>query len=233
MEGLPDDFVRVADVIPDALFEMRYATEHNFVGRPVNGYSAPECLLTKPAARALKKVQRRVAKMDYTLKIYDCFRPQRAVDDFVAWAGHPDDTTTKAEFYPTLDKTVLFPQGYIAEKSGHSRGSTLDLTLVPKGKGVSTTWVVGDNQVACTEPVGVRFPDTSIDMGTGFDCFNAKANTADPTITRAQARNRAVLVTAMKKAGFTNYPKEWWHYTLDNEPYPDTYFDTEISTGST
>lgn len=229
VEGLPDNFVRVADVIPDALFEMRYATEHNFVGHPINGYSSPECLLTRPAAQALKKVQRRVAAKGYTLKIYDCFRPQRAVDEFVDWARDPDDTTTKAEFYPTLDKTVLFPQGYIAEKSGHSRGSTLDLTLVPKGTGISPTWVVGDKQVACTEPAGARFPDTSIDMGTGFDCFNARANTADPTVTGTQAHNRAVLVKAMEGAGFANYPKEWWHFTLNGEPYPDTYFDTEIT----
>lgn len=231
LPGLPGDFVRVRDVLPDALFEMRYFGDHNFLGRPVMGYAAPECWLTRPAARALRHVQRRVARAGYNVKIYDCFRPQRAVDDFVAWSGDARDTTTQDEFYPTLRKTQLFPLGYIAAKSGHSRGSTVDLTLVPQGAGVSPTWTPGDSQVACTAPVGRRFPDTSIDMGTGFDCFDVRANTADPSIGGPQRANRRILLRAMRQAGFTNYPKEWWHYTLADEPYPDTYFDAELTEG--
>ena len=232
LAGVPDSFVRVRDILPSALFEIRYAGEHNFLGRPVTGYAAPECWLTRPAAEALTKVQRQVSRRGYTIKIYDCFRPQRAVDDFVEWSGDPADTTTKAEFYPTLRKTQLFPLGYIAAQSGHSRGSTLDLTLVPKGEGVSPRWTSGDPLVACTAPVGRRFPDTSIDMGTGFDCFNPQANTANPDITAEQRANRRLLLRAMRKAGFTNYPEEWWHYTLKDEPYPETYFDAEITRGS-
>ena len=231
VEGMPNNFVRVRDLIPDAEYEIRYAGEHNFVGRPITGYRAPECWLTRAAAEALVPVQRRVKRAGYTLKFYDCFRPQRAVDDFVSWSHRPDDTTTKAEFYPDLDKSVLFPEGYIAERSGHSRGSTFDVTLVPLGKGVSPKWRVGDPQVACTSSLPPRFPDTSIDMGTGFDCFDPLANTANPGITARQAANRALLVRQLRRAGFTNYDKEWWHFTLANEPYPDTYFDAPITHG--
>lgn len=231
LAGAPEDFVRVRDTIPQAVFEIRYFGDHNFLGRPVRGYAAPECWLTRPAARALARVQRQVSRKGNHLKIYDCFRPQRAVDDFVAWAADPADTTAKAEFYPSLRKTQLFPLGYIAEKSGHSRGSTVDLTLVPKGAGSSPEWERGDPLVACTAPVGRRFPDTSLDMGTGFDCFDKRANTANPEISAEQRANRRLLLRAMTRAGFTNYPEEWWHFTLDDEPYPDTYFDTEITRG--
>jgi D-alanyl-D-alanine dipeptidase len=220
--------VRLSDVAPDVLQEIRYYGEHNFLGRPVTGYDAPECWLTEPAAQALAKVQAEVASQGYTLKAYDCYRPQRAVDDFVAWAQDPDDDTTRAEFYPRLEKDVLFPQGYILEKSGHSRGSTIDLTIVPDGAGVSPEWSVGDPLVDCTASVGKRFPDTSVDMGTGFDCFDPKSATETTKITEEQQANRRVLVDAMTAAGFTNLPEEWWHYTLADEPYPDTYFDVPI-----
>jgi D-alanyl-D-alanine dipeptidase len=229
VDGPPEGFVRLSDVAPDVLQEIRYRGEHNFLGRPVTGYDAAECWLTEPAAQALAKVQAEVAAQGYTLKAYDCYRPQRAVDDFVAWAQDPDDDTTRAEFYPRLEKDVLFPQGYILEKSGHSRGSTIDLTIVPDGAGVSPEWTVGDPLVDCTAQVGKRFPDTSVDMGTGFDCFDPKSATETTAITDEQKANRRVLVDAMTAAGFTNLPEEWWHYTLADEPYPDTYFDVPIS----
>ncbi len=221
--------MRLSDVAPDVLQEIRYYGEHNFLGRPVTGYDATECWLTEPAAQALAEVQAEVAAQGYTLKAYDCYRPQRAVDDFVAWAQDPDDDTTRAEFYPRLEKDVLFPQGYILEKSGHSRGSTIDLTIVPDGAGLSPEWTVGDPLVDCTAKVGKRFPDTSVDMGTGFDCFDPKSATETAKITDEQKANRRVLVDAMTAAGFTNLPEEWWHYTLADEPYPDTYFDVPIT----
>ena len=224
----PEGFVRLADVAPDIIQEMRYSGEHNFVGRPIAGYGVGECWLTRPAAEALVEVQRAVAVQGYALKVYDCYRPQRAVADFVDWAKDPGDSTTRAEFYPRLDKDVLFPQGYIAEKSGHSRGSTVDLTLVPAGKGPSPTWSVGDPLVDCTAPVGERFPDTSIDMGTGFDCFDPLAATASPDVSTEQHAHRQILLQAMLAAGFTNLAEEWWHYTLAQEPFPDTYFDAPI-----
>lgn len=226
--GPPEGFVRLADVAPDIVQEMRYHGEHNFVGRPIAGYDAGQCWLTEPAARALVEVSREVADKGYQLKVYDCYRPQRAVDDFVVWAQDPDDDVTREEFYPRLEKDVLFPQGYILEKSGHTRGSTVDLTLIPAGAGVSPQWSVGDPLVDCTEPVERRFPDTSIDMGTGFDCFDPLSATQSAKVTREQAANRKVLVDAMEAAGFTNLPEEWWHFTLADEPFPDTYFDVPI-----
>lgn len=226
--SMPASFVALADVAPEIVQEMRYHGEHNFVGRPVAGYDQASCWLTQPAARALAAVAADVAESGYQLKVYDCYRPQRAVDDFVVWAQDPDDDVTRAEFYPRLAKDVLFPQGYILEKSGHTRGSTVDLTLIPKGAGVSPQWSVGDPLVDCTAPVRQRFPDTSVDMGTGFDCFDPLSATANTKVTARQRANRDVLLDAMTAAGFTNLAEEWWHYTLADEPFPDTYFDAPI-----
>jgi D-alanyl-D-alanine dipeptidase len=227
--GPPEGFVRLSAVAPGIVQEMRYASEHNFLGRPVDGYDVGECWLTEPAARALARAERTVAAQGYQLKVYDCYRPQRAVDDFVAWAKDPDDDVTRAEFYPRLEKDVLFPQGYILEKSGHTRGSTVDVTVIPRNAGVSPEWTIGDPLVDCAAPAGQRFADTSIDMGTGFDCFDPLSATASRRATQQQRANRRILLDAMTDAGFTNLPEEWWHYTLDDEPYPDTYFTTPVT----
>lgn len=226
--GPPQGFTRLSEVAPDIVQEMRYHGEHNFIGRPVTGYGAPECWLTDEAAQALSGVQTQVQKLGYSLKVYDCYRPQRAVSDFVAWAKDPGDDVTRAEFYPRLAKDQLFPLGLIAAKSGHSRGSTVDATLVPLGSGASPAWVAGDAIADCAAPVGERFADTSIDMGTGFDCFDPLAATANPKITDQQMANRQLLTSAMEAAGFVNLPEEWWHYTLADEPFPDIFFDTPI-----
>lgn len=225
----PDGFVRLSDVAPSIVQEMRYAGEHNFLGRRVDGYDAAQCWLTEPAANALARAQERALALGYSLKVYDCFRPQRAVDDFVEWAQRPDDDVTRAEFYPRLEKDQLFPLGLIAEKSGHSRGSTVDLTLIPLGAGVSPTWSVGDPLVDCTAPAPQRFADTSIDMGTGFDCFDPLSATASREVGAGQRANRQLLVTLMAEQGFTNLPEEWWHYTLAEEPFPETYFDFPVA----
>ncbi len=226
--SMPAGFVALADVAPGIVAEMRYHGEHNFIGRPVAGYDAGQCWLTEPAARALATVADDVAALGYQLKVYDCYRPQRAVDDFVVWAKDPDDDVTRAEFYPRLAKDVLFPQGYILAKSGHTRGSTVDLTLVAQGAGVSPAWAIGDPLVDCTAPVAERFADTSVDMGTGFDCFDPLSATASTKVTAQQRANRDILLEAMTAAGFTNLAEEWWHYTLADEPFPDTYFDAPI-----
>ena len=224
----PDGFVRLSDVAPGIVQEIRYAGEHNFMGRPVTGYDAPECWLTRQTADALAAVQSTVEAQGFSLKVFDCYRPQRAVSDFVEWAKDPKDDVTRAEFYPRLRKDQLFPLGLIAEQSGHSRGSTVDVTLIPAGAGPSPTWTVGNPIADCAAPVSVRFPDTSIDMGTGFDCFDPLAATDSTSITAEQQANRQILVTAMESAGFVNLPEEWWHYTLADEPFPDTYFDAPI-----
>lgn len=222
----PADFVHLRAIDPSILQELRYAQDHNFVGRPIVGYQAAECLLTRKAALALQHAQQRFLKLGYTLKVYDCYRPQRAVADFVEWS-HSDSTLMKTEFYPHLDKSVLFPD-YIAYYSGHSRGSTVDLTLVKLPVTPSADYHPGDQLSPCTAPASKRFADNSIDMGTGWDCLDPKANTAHRPLSPKAIKNRALLHQGMKLAGFNNYPKEWWHYTLKNERYRHRYFDFPV-----
>ncbi len=224
----PPGFVDAATVIPGLVLEMRYAGAHNFLGRPVKGYLAPRCLLTWPAARALAQVQAELKPMGLGLKVYDCYRPQRAVNHFVAWAKDLDDRLTQAEFYPTVPKAELFKRGYIAARSSHSRGSTVDLTVVPLPAPPQEKYTPGQKLAACTEPMGKRFGDNSLDMGTGFDCFSPLAHTASPKVGPSQRAHRLLLVSLMAKHGFVNYDLEWWHYTLADEPFPDTYFDFPI-----
>lgn len=239
----PADFVDLHTVASSVLTDMRYSTAHNFVGRPINGYPAPAapftgCILTRPAAEALERAQQDFLERGYTLKVYDCYRPQRAVDDFVAWAEDLGDQRMKAEFYPRVDKSTLFDDGYIAARSGHSRGSTVDLTLValPAEAPAVEPYVPGQPLVDCAAPQQLRFPDDSIDMGTGFDCFDTLANTMDPRIEGDQHKNRLLLAEGLERQGFANYDKEWWHYTYkpagQGEPYPDTFFDFPVEPGS-
>ena len=196
--------VVVNEAVPSAVFDIRYHRADNFTGTKVDGYEKPLCLLTEPAAAALQKAQKDLNAQGHSLKIFDCFRPQRAVDHFVRWGRDLDDQAKKAEYYPAEDKSQLFVKGYIADRSGHSRGSTLDLTLVRLADGAE------------------------LDMGTPFDYFDSLSNTADPRISERQRANRLLLKEAMEKQGFANYDKEWWHYTLIDEPYPDTYFDFPV-----
>lgn len=202
--NLPDGFVYVTDVIPTAQLEIRYFSEDNFVGAVIDGYEAPKAILTVEAAEALKKAADILEEQGYCIKIFDAYRPQRAVDHFVRWSKDLDDTKMKEKYYPDLDKSVLFELGYIAEKSGHSRGSTVDLTLVEISSG------------------------KELDMGSGFDFFGDISNHGTHLITPEQEKNRNILRDAMVEAGFKVYPEEWWHYTLENEPYPDTYFDFPV-----
>ncbi|MFF5368102.1 M15 family metallopeptidase [Streptomyces sp. NPDC013187] len=225
----PKDFVALHSVDPTILQEMRYVTPHNFVGEPIDGYRQPLCILTRPAAEALHKAQRRLLRQGYTLKVYDCYRPQRAVDHFVRWAEDLHDQAMKGEFYPNVDKTRLFADGYIAAKSGHSRGSTLDVTLVRLPAKPTRPYHRGEPLVPCFAPRGARFPDNSIDMGTGFDCFDTLSHTLDPRIQGRQRANRLLLRTTLESLGFVNLPEEWWHYTFKPEAHPDTYFDFPVA----
>ncbi|UZJ32550.1 M15 family metallopeptidase [Streptomyces endophytica] len=225
----PEEFVALRDVDPTVLQEMRYPTPHNFMGVPVTGYRAPMCLLTRDAARALHRAQRSFLRRGYSLKVYDCYRPQRAVNHFVAWAKDLGDQRMKGEFYPRVDKSTLFRDGYIAEKSGHSRGSTVDLTLVRLPAAPTRPYVPGEPLTPCYGPRAARFPDNSLDMGTGFDCFDTLAHTLDPRITGVQRANRLLLKDGLERAGFVNYAAEWWHYTFTPETFPDTYFDFPVS----
>jgi len=228
----PGDFVALSDVDASILQDMRYATPHNFIGAPVDGYLSPTCILTSQAAEALARAQREFTERGYTLKVYDCYRPQRAVDEFVFWATDLTDQRMKSEFYPRVDKSMLFADGYIAERSGHSRGSTLDVTLVALPSVATPPYLPGQPLVDCAAPQPIRFPDNSIDMGTGFDCFDTLANTVDPRINGDQAKNRLLLGEGLERQGFVNYDKEWWHFTFkpagQGEPFPDTYFDFPV-----
>lgn len=200
------DLVDIATLVPDMPHEIRYAGAHNFTGKTVEGYAAPKCLLLAPVARALAQVQADLQTQHLSLKVFDCYRPVRAVQDFMRWARDLPDQRMKSEFYPALDKARIIPDGYVAEVSGHSRGATVDLTLAR---------CAGDG---CTE----------LDMGTPFDFFDPRAHTEAPGLSAAQRANRALLLEAMKRRGFANYPAEWWHYTFQPEPTPHTAYDVPI-----
>ena len=202
------DFVLLSEVVPDAILEIRYYSTYNFVGDRIDGYEEPYALLTREAAEALKAVSDDLVAKGYRLKIYDGYRPQMAVTNFVEWAEDVEDTRMKEYFYPELDKSVLFDQGYIAEKSGHSRGSTVDLTLFDM-----TT-------------------EKEVDMGGTFDYFGELSHPDYTGITEEQYNNRMILRDAMMAHGFKPLPEEWWHFTLENEPFPDTYFTFPVNSES-
>ncbi|RSS54676.1 M15 family metallopeptidase [Streptomyces sp. WAC06614] len=225
----PREFVALSSVDPTILQDMRYVTPHNFVGEPIDGYRQPVCILTRPAAQALHRAQLSLLRQGYSLKVYDCYRPQRAVDHFVRWAKDLDDERKKAEFYPRVDKSRLFEDGYIAEKSGHSRGSTMDLTIVRLPALPAPPPRPGQESVPCYAPQAERYPDNSVDMGTGFDCFDTLSHTDDPRVQGAQRADRQRLKSALTAQGFVNLPEEWWHFTYKPELFPDTYFDFPVA----
>lgn len=210
---LPEGFVYLRDVDGSIHQDIRYAGSHNFVGRPVEGYQAPECVLTTKTAKALRKVQARLAAYRLSLVVFDCYRPVRAVKDFQAWARDPGDTKTKAEFYPEIDKSRLFARGYIAGQSSHSRGNAVDLALLRAGS-VDSALGAEASSKPCHLSAAERSKEITLDFGTGYDCFHELSYTRNPKI-RGEARtNRQRLVREMNSAGFKNYHKEWWHFTL-------------------
>jgi len=225
----PPEFVALDEVDASILHDIRYHGRHNFVGRRIRGYRDPICVLTRPAAEALAEAQAALRSEGYSLKVYDCYRPQTAVDHFVRWARRLHDDRMKPEFYPRVDKSRLFADGYIAERSGHSRGSTVDLTLVKLPARRQPRWRPRMGLVDCAAPYVQRFPDNSVDMGTGFDCFDTLSHTLDPRIQGEARENRLLLKRRLEDAGFANYELEWWHYTLRDEPFPETFFDFPVS----
>lgn len=228
-QTLPERFVYLQDIDPTILEEVRYAGCHNFTGRPIPGYLVPLVILTEPVALALKAVQSELMAFHLTLKVYDGYRPQEAVDSFTSWANDPDDQLTKNEFYPALDKKDVFAAGYIAKRSSHSRGGAVDLTIVPLPIPDQPTWKLGDPVLDGRLPKGERFADNSIDMGTGFDCLDELSHTLNPSLPPHVRANRLLLKSLMEKHGFENYRREWWHFGFVNELYPDTYFNFPVA----
>lgn len=220
VQPLSSGFVHLTDVAPTIQQDVRYAGTYNFVGRPVKGYHTATIILTQQAAYALAKVQAALQKMSHgkwTLRVYDGYRPQSAVDDFWNWAQDIHDTVTKSAFYPNIaSKQLLFSKGYIAKRSGHSRGSTVDLTI-------ATT----RQQPPHITPKG-WIKDNSIEMGCPFDLFDVLAHGNHQDISEQAKKNRKLLQALMVEHGFTPYKKEWWHFTLRNEPFPNTYFDFPV-----
>ncbi len=217
----PPDIVPLRAVAPDIAQDIRYAGRDNFVGAPIEAYATAQCLLTRPAALALARAQVTLKKQGWALKVYDCYRPQRAVAHFVRWAADPDEAT-RERYYPRLTKPKLLEEVYIAVCSGHSRASTVDVGLVPLRASLRKT-VPRMHSPDC----GATDPQAA-DMGTGFDCFDLRSHTDSSSVRAAQRKRRWLLRSAMEAAGFKNYEKEWWHYSLVNEPYPQTYFDFPV-----
>jgi zinc D-Ala-D-Ala dipeptidase len=230
--ALPKGFVYLRDIDPSIAQDIRYAGSHNFVGRPIRGYLAAECILSAPAANALETVQRMLAEKKLSLIVWDCYRPKRAVEDFLQWSRDPTHSEMKAEFYPRTDKEKLFDLGYLAKRSAHSRGSTVDLGIVPTASSVPRP-NASQGMKACTSSKGERFEDGTIDFGTGYDCLDRLGNTSNPHVGQTALHNRQTLRSCMKAAGFRPYAKEWWHFELVNEPFNRDGFDFEIAAAPT
>lgn len=195
-------FAEISTVIDDAAYDIRYYSPNNFTGNKINGYKAPRAYMTKEALAALAKAAADLRAQGYRLLIWDAYRPQKAVDNFVAWINNPNDEGDKT-FYPAIEKSSLLAGNYIMAKSGHTRGSTIDLTIIKKD-------------------------GSFVDMGGTFDLFSEISHPDYKKITKKQKKNRKILRDAMIKAGFNPLDSEWWHFTLKNEPYPDTYFNFDV-----
>jgi D-alanyl-D-alanine dipeptidase len=213
-QGLPGGFAYLRDIDPSILQDIRYAGSNNFMGRPLAGYGAGECVVKREVGVALKAIQQELARQKLSLKMFDCYRPARASHDMVLWAQNGRETPAERRYNPGFSKQELFRLGYIAEHSGHSTGAALDLTLVDLAVDNSARVDPAKAYADCTAPVAARAPEGSVDMGTGYDCSDAKAHTAASSITPAQRKWRNLLVAAMSKQGFVNYSKEWWHFSL-------------------
>lgn len=203
--ALPQGFVYLKDIAPSIIQDVRYFSDDNFIGRPIKGYHAGECIVTKEAGEALANAQQEMIAAHMSLKVFDCYRPATAVQDFIDWSRDANDQKMKQVCYPNVNKADFFKLGYVAEKSGHTRGSTVDLTIV-------------------TMP-----EKTELNMGTPFDYMDELSHSLNPAIQGQELANRMLLRNLMIKVGFDPYEKEWWHFTLKNEPFPNTYFDFPVA----
>jgi zinc D-Ala-D-Ala dipeptidase len=224
-ETLPGGFVYLRDIDPTIIQDIRYASSNNFVGRPLRGYEAGECVVKREVALKLKAIEQELAKRKLSLKMYDCYRPSRASADMLAWAR--DGKEGGRRFNPAFNKRDLFRLGYIAFYSQHSTGAALDLTLVDLTADNSATFDPAKTYADCTAPVAQRAPEGSIDMGTGYDCTDLKGHTSSGAITPEQRHWRQELIAAMRSQGFVNYFREWWHFSLPGAAWPAYDFPIE------
>jgi D-alanyl-D-alanine dipeptidase len=225
---LPKGLVYLSKVDPTIHQDMRYAGAHNFVGRPIVGYAAAECILSERAAAALKAAQELLAAKQLSLIVWDCYRPVQAVHDFLRWTTDSSASQMKREFFPKTNKNLLFPLGYLTRRSKHSRASTVDLGITPSSLKELPAFDPKAKLVPCTETQGVRFEDGTIDLGTGYDCLDVLANVNAKEVGKVARDNRIYLRDIMRSVGFRPYNKEWWHFELRNEPFPTTEFDFQI-----
>jgi D-alanyl-D-alanine dipeptidase len=226
-EALPKGLVYLRAIDPTIQQDVRYAGTHNFVGRPIKGYRAAECLLVKDAAEALKSVQDKLTAMRLSLVVWDCYRPARAVQDFLQWSTDPSETRMKQEFFPRTGKDRLFALGYIAKHSRHSYATAVDLGITSSASKALPIFDPTQPLVPCTEPQGIRFEDGTIDFGTGYDCLDVLAGAHAKGLSKAAYDNRTLLRDLMQSAGFKPYEKEWWHFEFQAASPPGE-FDFEI-----
>jgi zinc D-Ala-D-Ala dipeptidase len=219
-QALAGGFVYLRDIDPSVVQDIRYDGSNNFVGRPLAGYDAAECVVKREVGLTLKRVQRELVPQKLSLKMLDCYRPARAVHDMVVWAQNGRETPAERRYNPAFSKKDLFRLGYIAERSGHSTGAAVDLTLIDLTANHSARFDPNKAYADCTAAVADRAPEGSVDMGTGYDCSDLKAHTAAKSIGSAQRRWRNALVAAMARQGFVNYSKEWWHFSLPGAAGP-------------
>ena len=224
-QALPGGFVYLRDIDPTIIQDIRYASSNNFIGRPMHGYEAPECVVKREVGLKLKAIQAELAKRKLSLKMFDCYRPTRATADMLAWSRDSKDSGRR--FNPKFDKRDLFRLGYISSYSQHSTGAALDLTLVDLTADNSAAFDPTKTYADCTAPVVLRAPEGSIDMGTGYDCTDPKGHTASGAITVEQRHWRQELVAAMRSQGFVNYWREWWHFSLPGAVWPSYDFPIE------
>jgi zinc D-Ala-D-Ala dipeptidase len=224
---IPKEFIYLDEAIPSIRIMASYAGSDNFMGRPVNGYESNRLVLTKVAADSLKKAQKHFQNDGYSIVVYDAYRPQRAADDFMRWRVDLTDQKMKAQYYPRIDKEKVLELGYVADKSAHSRGSTVDISIILQDQPFYSLYA---NERKLEDGFKILFlDDGTVDMGSSFDLFDIVSHTNSSLITTEQQRNRSYLKETMERFGFKNYEKEWWHFSLTEEPFPQTYFDFVIS----
>ena len=227
VDDRPEDIIPIRLLIPDIKMDIRYFSKRNFVGEEIIGYISENCYLQEEAAKALKKVQEDLKRINLELLLFDCYRPQMAVNHFARWAENPTDSKMKTIFYPNVPKDELFNRGYIAHRSGHSKGNTVDLGIITKTADLKKIKQL--NLRDCRTPISSEEKNLGLlEMGTHYDCFDEKSHTMNKTIPLEATENRKVLVNIMEKNGFKNYSKEWWHFSYYKNQYPDTFHNFPV-----